>query len=130
MIAGLPRTLGLFPRLDEIGGVQAAGRLAWDAICRESTEDAFLFCYDAMLHRTGHNGRMRPVIGAAARGVAIIKALSRRWPVQIVLVWHISLLRLWPFFRVPGARLVVCLMGVEAWRRQDFLTRLLLRRAT
>jgi phosphatidyl-myo-inositol dimannoside synthase len=48
--------------------------------------------------------------------------------VHTVLVWHIDLLKLVPLLRQPSARVVVYLHGIEAWRRQDWLTRVLLRR--
>jgi phosphatidylinositol alpha-1,6-mannosyltransferase len=40
-------------------------------------------------------------------------------------VWHLHLLRLVPLFRLPKARVVVFLHGIEAWRQTDWLTRLL-----
>ena len=59
---------------------------------------------------------------------AVATALSRRWGAQVVLVWHLALLRLLPFLRVPRARVVQVLHGIEAWRAQDWLTRRLLGR--
>jgi phosphatidylinositol alpha-1,6-mannosyltransferase len=48
--------------------------------------------------------------------------------VQTVLLWHLSLLKLLPFFRIPDAKTVLFLHGIEAWKPQDWLTRRLLRR--
>jgi phosphatidyl-myo-inositol dimannoside synthase len=45
-----------------------------------------------------------------------------------VLVWHIRLLKLLPFFRRLRAKVALFLHGTEAWARQDRLTQLLLRR--
>jgi phosphatidyl-myo-inositol dimannoside synthase len=51
-----------------------------------------------------------------------------QWPVRVVLVWHLGLLKLLPFFRVPRVKVVLFLHGIEAWRRQRWLTGSLLRR--
>jgi len=54
-------------------------------------------------------------------------ALSRRWPVHTVLIWHLRLLKLLPFFRVPDARVVLFLHGIEAWEHQGWVNRGFLR---
>jgi phosphatidylinositol alpha-1,6-mannosyltransferase len=46
----------------------------------------------------------------------------------MVLVWHLQLLKLLPFFRLPRAKVVLFMHGTEVWPRQDWLTRRLLRR--
>ena len=58
---------------------------------------------------------------------AILAATRWRPRIQTILIWHLALLRLLPFFRLQDARIVVFLHGIEAWRRQDWLTRKLLR---
>ena len=58
---------------------------------------------------------------------AAAAALRLRWDADLILVWHIGLLPLIPFFRQPRARVAVALFGVEAWREVDPLTRRLLR---
>ena len=45
-----------------------------------------------------------------------------------MLIWHLDLLKLLPFLRVSDARVALFLHGIEAWRRQDWLTRNLLQR--
>jgi phosphatidylinositol alpha-1,6-mannosyltransferase len=47
--------------------------------------------------------------------------------VDLVLVWHIGLLKLLPFFRLPDARVVLFLHGIEAWKTPDWLTRRVLK---
>jgi phosphatidylinositol alpha-1,6-mannosyltransferase len=64
-----------------------------------------------------------------SRREVILAALSHRRRPDLVLVWHVQLLRLLPFFRAPRtARVVLFLHGIEAWRRQRFPERLLLDR--
>jgi phosphatidylinositol alpha-1,6-mannosyltransferase len=54
-------------------------------------------------------------------------AARRRWPAELVLVWHLQLLKLIPLLRIGAATRVVFLHGIEAWRRPDGPTRRLLR---
>jgi phosphatidylinositol alpha-1,6-mannosyltransferase len=51
-----------------------------------------------------------------------------RHRVRLVVVWHMDLLKLLPFFQVSGARVVLILQGIEAWRRRPWPERALLRR--
>jgi hypothetical protein len=55
-------------------------------------------------------------------------ALQERWLVQVMLIWHLGLLKLLPFFRIPGVKVALFLHGIAAWGRQHWLTRSLLRR--
>jgi phosphatidylinositol alpha-1,6-mannosyltransferase len=87
---------------------------------------ALLFCFGSRKEGGHHDGG--PAVYAGSRPSAIIAALRVRWPVRLVLVWHLAFLKLLPFFRVSDARVVLFLHGIEAWRRQDLLTRGLLRR--
>jgi glycosyltransferase involved in cell wall biosynthesis len=112
--------LGLFPPLDPgvVGGVQESGRIAWQGLVeRGRAGRTHLF--------TAHTGRAGQ-LGAKLGTVGAI--LGRRWSAGVVLVWHLALLRLVPFFRLPPARLVVFLHGIEAWRPLDWMTRRLLPR--
>jgi phosphatidylinositol alpha-1,6-mannosyltransferase len=88
-------------------------------------QHAYLFCYG------GGEGEGRGgghTIYATSKCSAILTALRVRWPVRVVLIWHLGLLKLLPFFRAPGARVALFLHGIEAWERQPWLTRSLLRR--
>jgi phosphatidylinositol alpha-1,6-mannosyltransferase len=116
--------LSLFPDFDAVGGVQTSGRLAWEAL-RELPE-SYAFTFGRRLSRGGpEDGAV--CIHASSKPGAVLAALRRRWPVSTVLVWHLSLLKLTPFLRVPEARVVQVLHGIEAWRVQPHLTRRLLR---
>lgn len=116
--------LGIFPWLGPaaVGGAQTSGRLAWEGL--RAAGPARLFCY-------GPGACPAELPGAAVAGskrAAVALALAGRWHPRAVLIWHIGLLKLLPLFRVGRARVCLMLLGVEAWRRHDPLTRLLLRR--
>lgn len=122
--------LGVFPALTgDIGGIQTAGRITWQAISRQHEDnpgDAVLF----------HYGGGREVLGAL--GATVVEARSRRAAVaaalrldvapRLVVFWHLSLLRLVPFLDLSGARVVAFLFGIEAWKRQGIISRRLLKR--
>jgi phosphatidylinositol alpha-1,6-mannosyltransferase len=120
--------LGLFSGCTAPGGIQASGRLAWQAI---TSADRGLFGQPAMFCY-GDRGPDQPDTRSDAthltsRPRAVIAALRRRWRADIVLVWHVQLLRLLPFFRLRRARIVVFLHGVEAWHRQPVIERRVLK---
>jgi phosphatidylinositol alpha-1,6-mannosyltransferase len=123
--------LGLFPDLTEhaVGGIQFSGRLAWEAIRQRSaqqSQQARLFCFG----RQPASRQPDPEIAfhVTSKMQAIRTAVSRRWQADNVLIWHIALLRLLPFFRIPATNVRLFLHGIEIWRRHDPLTRLLLPR--
>jgi phosphatidylinositol alpha-1,6-mannosyltransferase len=59
---------------------------------------------------------------------AVLAALTMRGRFRLVVVWHMDLLKLLPFFRLGGAKVVLILQGIEAWRRRPWPERTLLRR--
>jgi phosphatidylinositol alpha-1,6-mannosyltransferase len=63
-----------------------------------------------------------------SQAACVWRAASRRWPVRLVLVWHMGMLKLLPFVRATGSRTVLFLHGVEAWRKASPLQAALLRR--
>jgi phosphatidylinositol alpha-1,6-mannosyltransferase len=81
------------------------------------------FQFGAVNGHASGNGLM---VSARTSAGALTTALSRRWGAHLVLFWHVALLRLLPFLRVPRARVIQVLHGIEAWRTQDWLTRRLL----
>jgi phosphatidylinositol alpha-1,6-mannosyltransferase len=100
--------LGVFPSLEPLGGVQASGRDAWRGIVNQIGEQrACFFGYDP----------------GASKTRAGLAALAKRRRGGILLVWHLNLLKLAPLVAGAGARVVVFLHGIEAWRQQDPLTR-------
>src|SRR6202035_673347 len=66
----------------------------------------------------------------ASRIGVVFRASRWRPPVDVFLVWHLSLLKLVPLFRSPNAQVIVFLHGIEAWKKQDWLTRTLLNRVS
>lgn len=65
---------------------------------------------------------------AANKVAAVSIALRHCWHARLVLIWHLGLLKLLPFFRIRGSRVALFLHGVEAWQPLDPVTRLLLKR--
>jgi phosphatidylinositol alpha-1,6-mannosyltransferase len=107
--------LALFPSFESpvFGGVQASGREAWKSITEYSSVSSDAFYYE-------------PGKGRIATACA---AVRRRVTANTILVWHCGLLRLVPLIAPRRERLVVFLHGIEAWKEQDYLTTLLMRRA-
>jgi phosphatidylinositol alpha-1,6-mannosyltransferase len=127
--------LGLFPALGALGGVEASGRIAWDGLLasdRLDMEKLQLFEYKA----NGANGSSgleaskAPSFTTSARSKAeaILRALNTPGRPRHILVWHIGLLKLLPFFRSPDAEGILYLHGIESWKKQDLLTQRALRR--
>ena len=118
------KVLGLFPYFgpDSVGGVQTSARIAWDAVREQTNTSTTLLVYakDAreVASRNGNETRV-----VTSKGKAIYEALKRRWSNDLVFVWHLGLLRLLPFFRLAKVRVVVMLLGIEAWKEQRGLTR-------
>ena len=117
--------LGLFTALDELGGIQTSGRLAWDAIRKH--------CDDSLKVRLLSYGNGESLVSdwpppsARSKLDAVVAALRTRETYDYVLIWHIGLLKLIPFLRVRNARINLFLHGVECWGRSDLMTRRLLK---
>jgi phosphatidylinositol alpha-1,6-mannosyltransferase len=103
------KVLAVFPPLHDAnpGGIQVAGRIAWDAL-RHATDARLL------------------EVSAGSRVQAMRAARSLRFDADVVLFWHLDLLRLAPLLR-GRARRAVFLHGIEAWRPPGPITRRLLR---
>ena len=106
--------LALFPSFESavFGGVQASGREAWECIHNRQA-----VCAEAFYYEPG-----------AAKLATLFRATTRRVAADTVLVWHSGLLKLAPFIAASNRRRVLFLHGIEAWRQQDPMTRLLMRR--
>jgi phosphatidylinositol alpha-1,6-mannosyltransferase len=125
----MDRVLGLFPGCVAPGGIQASGRVAWEAIVAASDSGPlpFRFCYgDA-----GPADRPIPAhefhTASRYRAVAAAATATRHGRFDQVVVWHMDLLKLLPFFRLHRSRVVLILQGVEAWRKRAWPERLLLK---
>ncbi len=125
-----PRILALFPDFDEriVGGVQASGRAAWEALSRgESGAGARLLLYRAEAGDAPTPERPGTVL-ANSRLRAAWAASRLGEDAELIFFWHLRLLRLRPFIRSQMARSVVFLHGIESWRRFSWLQRRLLSR--
>lgn len=126
--------LGLFSEYGLHGGVQASGQVAWQGIidCGLRIADCgfqatYFFCF-------GSKGKQIPLsfngsqssVYASSKIEAVVASLCQSWPVHTVFIWHLGLLKLLPFFRVPGARVVLFLHGIEVWKTQRLVNRILL----
>ncbi len=122
---------GFFPNIqpERFGGIETSGRLAWEAAQKNFAargETTTLFCYEWDGARDNARGYERIV--ARSKTQAIWRALRVREKPRVILVWHLAMLKLVPFLRAPNARVIVFLHGIEAWRKQDTLTRWMLPR--
>lgn len=145
-----PALFGFFPNIRpaRFGGVEASGRLAWQAmldLAGARGETTTLLCYERddapekidSSSRTSNKAEL-PHSDPSAEGFkrlvahtktqAIWLSLRAKVKPRVILVWHLGLLKLVPFLRAPDARIVVFLHGVEAWRAQDRWTRSILPR--
>jgi phosphatidylinositol alpha-1,6-mannosyltransferase len=127
--------LGLFTEHGLHGGIQASGRVAWQGILQQPHQEFTYFCYgepgsnlsaiDPPSLWDESNGK---TYFAKSRASAIKLALSHTWRVNSVFVWHLNLLKLVPFMRVPKAKSIVFLHGIEAWRKLPWLDQQALKR--
>lgn len=106
------KVLAVLPRLndDNPGGIQVSGGIAWHALQQHT---------DARLLE----------VWAARRWAAVKAARQLDFPSDVVLFWHLDLLKLAPLLPATRRR-VVYLHGVEAWRRRGRITRTYLRDCT
>jgi phosphatidylinositol alpha-1,6-mannosyltransferase len=106
--------LGLLPSSANCrGGVQESGEEAWRAIvARVGEEHARALRYEA----------------GTSKAKAVLQAVDSGKPAKVILVWHLHLLKLLPFVSRSDSRIVLFLHGIEAWRRHDPVTQLLLRK--
>src|SRR6266436_2839523 len=127
------KLLGLFPALGELGGVEASGRIAWAGLAnsnRFSPENLELFEYVANGPRGSMDNLTRFSSTNRAKLAAILRALRMHSRPGCILIWHLGLLNLVPFFRSPNADRILYLHGIETWKRQDLLTQRMFRHVT
>ena len=114
-MSATPNVLGIFPSFapGEFGGVQASGRDAWDGMVEHvGAGRAHALCYEP----------------ETSKAETILRALRIRSCPDIILVWHLHLLKLLPFLQSSSARIVLFLHGIEVWRKHNPVMRSLLRR--
>ncbi len=91
--------------------MQVSGRLAADTI-QTSYQGS----------RVLELGTRASLLKPARRFLSARQALTEPRPERCLLVWHLGLLRLVPFFRMRGRMVCVFLHGVEAWGKHSGLT--------
>lgn len=106
--------LGLFPEFGDghIGGIQASARVAWEAIAANTSAELVRYSRSDNGTPAASNPRLQ----------AMLATLKRRERPDIVLIWHIGLLKLLPFLR-HDTRIVLFVHGIEAWKSHDWLTK-------
>ena len=110
--------LGLFPEFGNgnFGGIQASASAAWEAM--RSGADVQRICYANPVNEV----EVHPTANPYPRLRAILAVVKQRRTPGLLLVWHIGLLKLLPFFRTRPRKVMLFLHGIEAWKRQDWLT--------
>jgi phosphatidylinositol alpha-1,6-mannosyltransferase len=105
--------ISLFPSFESgsFGGVQASGREAWRGILDRIGDQRA----KAIIYETG-----------SSKAKAVLRVLTSRRKAKVVLIWHLHLLKLLPFLDNSASRVILFLHGIEAWLKQDALTRLVL----
>ncbi len=128
--------MGLFPQWGNghVGGIQASGRVAWEAISAAAQKvnlHAELLCYGKPENGDASDPDISTdqtnKISSLSRSGAVIDAVMRKRDVNRFIVWQLGLLKLLPFFRAGSAHVTLYLHGIEAWKTPDPLTRKLLR---
>ncbi len=113
--------LGLFPQFGNghIGGIQASAEVAWEAVKRNSNADLLVYSRNTNSNGSTHQHN--------SRAKAILAAIRNNKTTDVVLVWQIDLIKLTPFLRNSGKKIILYLHGIEAWRNQDWFTKYITR---
>jgi phosphatidyl-myo-inositol dimannoside synthase len=112
------------------GGVQGSGQVAWRAVVEHARAvggSAGLLVYGEAEEAELRLGGV-PSFASASRWGFLRTTALRRWDTPLVCFWHLDLLRLLPLLRLGSGEVVLFLHGIEAWRRQGWLSRRLLSR--
>jgi phosphatidyl-myo-inositol dimannoside synthase len=98
------------------GGVQVSGQIAWDGIASSPLfEHARLLCYGRTCSHPGC-GCDSSLISCNRSKLRLIKsAFLLRPSADLILFWHVRMLKLLPFLRPGPVRVVLFVHGVECW---------------
>ena len=125
-----PQLLALFPGLKSSGGgVAVSGELARQALAQVYGDEpgAFrLFCYDRAARYPKPQVAPNEIF-ASTRFQAVRRAAALSFRPDLILCWHIDLLKLLPLLRSKRARVVLYLHGIEGWCQPSRLRAWLLR---
>jgi glycosyltransferase involved in cell wall biosynthesis len=114
-----PRICMISPCLhgQQYGGVQRSGGSAWDAVSVSSHfRQRSLLCYGV---ECGVQRQSAERFCSGSKWTALLQALRLRSRSDVILVWHLGMLKLVPLVRRAGARVFLDLHGVECWRKMD-----------
>jgi phosphatidylinositol alpha-1,6-mannosyltransferase len=99
------------------GGIQESARIAWKGLraAAEYDRPPALLSYGpvAGLNEAEQDSR---IVAATSRASLLLHSALRRWDADILLIWHVGLVKLLPFLRGRWKRVLVFLHGIEAWR--------------
>ncbi|MEX2284611.1 MAG: glycosyltransferase family 4 protein, partial [Gemmatimonadota bacterium] len=126
--AGPLELLGLFPafHVDNAGGIQVSGELAWDAVVRACAADGKrAHALQVDLSHSAHAGADPHSTLAQTRLNAALQVLRARWSPNLILCWHADLIRLIPLVRGSDRR-ILFLHGIEAWQETGWVKQRLL----
>ncbi|MBV8902056.1 MAG: glycosyltransferase family 4 protein [Acidobacteriia bacterium] len=101
------------------GGVQVSGQLAWEGIISSTLfEKARLLCYGRTCDVPDSAGFDRSLLSCNRSKLRVIKsAFLLRDPADIILFWHVRMLKLLPFLRPGKVRVALFVHGIECWDR-------------
>ena len=120
--------LGLFPafHVNNAGGIQVSGELAWAAIVSAcAAEGKRVHALQVDLSNSAPANTTENSSVTHTRLDAALRVLRGRWSPRTILCWHADLVRLLPL--IHGAqRRVLFLHGIEAWQNPGWLKRRLL----
>jgi phosphatidylinositol alpha-1,6-mannosyltransferase len=102
-----------------LGGVQVAGQIAWEAIISSSLfEHARLLCYGRTCDGPDSGRFDNSLLSCNRSKLRLIKsAFLLRCDADLLLFWHVRMLRLLPLLRPGRARVVLFVHGIECWER-------------
>lgn len=115
------KILFVSPAFDnEYGGVQASAQIAWTGLCQnESTCQSELLTYLPRTGRAKFISKLSFLIQTARVGTGF----------DVILIWHLALLKALSLLRTGTTQVAVFLHGIEAWQPLDRLTSHLLSKA-
>jgi glycosyltransferase involved in cell wall biosynthesis len=120
--------LGLFPafQVDNAGGIQVSGQLAWEAVMRDcEARGRRAHALQVDLSQSAPEDSDPNSTITRTRVNAAMQVLRANWSPHSILCWHADLLPLIPLIRGVERR-VLFLHGIEAWQQPGWVKQRLL----
>jgi phosphatidyl-myo-inositol dimannoside synthase len=109
----------------EFGGVQLSSQIAWSGIAASSAAGkATLLCYGS--HQTCKRISGDRQIQCSTSRLGFCWNAIKLHRADVILVWHVHMLRLLPLLRSSRSKVILFLHGIECWRPLDSFTKYLL----